>query len=73
MAEAGSKKVLMGLGIFLVAGAVVTSIPRLAGFGPSISDTAYSQGGEIGYWIGTAVGIVIGIVLVVQGLLAKDK
>ena len=61
-------------GSFLVIGAVVTSVARLSGIRPPRSDTGISHGGEIGYWIGTAIGISIGIVLIVKGLNAsKDN
>lgn len=72
MAEGSSKKGMIGFGIFLVAGAVLTSAARLAGLKPPSSDTAYSHGSDAGYWIGTAIGILVGIVLIVRGFTAND-
>lgn len=68
MAEGISKKGMTGFGLYLVVGPIIVSVARLAGLGPPSSNTAYSEGGEIVYWIGTAISIVIGIVLIVQGL-----
>lgn len=68
MAEQGPNKGSIGFGIFLVVGAIGTSILKVAGFMGPISNTGYSQGSVIGYVIGSAVTAVIGIAMIVKGL-----
>lgn len=69
MAKKASKKGSIGFGLFLVIGAIVASAMRLSGIGPPSS----KSGDDIGYWIGTCFGIILGIVLIAQGLSSRKK
>lgn len=72
MALGNSKKATKGVGVFLVVGAILVSAARLAGLRPPASNTSIGQGGEFGYWIGTGIGILLGIALIAKGLKRTD-
>ena len=61
------------IGTYLFFGAILASIIRLSGLRPPTSNTAYSRGSDHGYWIGTGIGIVIGLGMIAQGVIARKK
>ncbi|MEK6236299.1 MAG: hypothetical protein N2C14_16455 [Planctomycetales bacterium] len=69
----------IGVGVFLVIGSVVgplvrqfTSPVQLAANQAGEVGGAHVQGGNMGFWIGSAVGAGLGSILSVKGLQAKN-
>ena len=58
-------------GAFFVIGALLAGGLRIAGIRPTGSNTSYSRGSDEGFWIGTGVGIIVGLSLIAKGLIAR--
>lgn len=54
------------LGYFFMIGPAVHSIMKVAGIGPPMSDTGYGWGSFVGGWVGSVLGVLFGLAIVLS-------
>lgn len=61
------------VGVVIAGGAIFSGILRYSGLIAPQSDTPYSVGSNRGFWIGTAIALIVSGANIVQGIQAKRE